>query len=389
MPTDYDVLIVGGGPAGSTAALRLARAGFTSCLVEKETFPRETVCGEFLSHEVIEQLERLGLMDEFLALAPSSVGTFRLCRKLEEGIVVNLPFRAFGMSRGVFDAFLLGAAERAGATILQPAEVEGIVREGQHFSVHLRQERSRRSITAGKVIGAYGRRSLLDKGRPFTSRRSSLNGFKCHLPLQAVPSLEKGVIALLTIDGLYCGMNSVERGMVNVCWLERKPREGSRPRDRLRQLLDLPMGGEGKRFLDLRAIRLQGTGNIYFGRKELIVNGVFMVGDAAGVVAPLAGDGIGMALEGARMLAEVLERQRREGLDDRRCEVLYRRRFHRTFDRRTNVARVLQSVLLHGLTRRVGYEIVGKFPPLLQTLIRATRGGRPDEPRISAQTVSW
>ncbi|MEK6552371.1 MAG: FAD-dependent oxidoreductase, partial [Bacteroidota bacterium] len=93
----YDAAIIGGGPAGSTAALYLNDLGFNVCLIEKKNFPRETLCGEFLSKEVIDSLKNLNLFDGFLKLNPNPITNFKFYNDSNDPIETKLKFPAYGI----------------------------------------------------------------------------------------------------------------------------------------------------------------------------------------------------------------------------------------------------------------------------------------------------
>ena len=103
MKLDYETAVIGGGPAGSSTAINLAKKGFKVCLFEKTSFPRETICGEFLSKEVIENLKILNLFDKFNALKPNLINSFRYFNDNGESISTHFNFNAYSLKRSTFD----------------------------------------------------------------------------------------------------------------------------------------------------------------------------------------------------------------------------------------------------------------------------------------------
>jgi len=132
-PYNYDIAIIGGGPAGAMVSLYLSSFGIESCIIEKKRFPREVLCGEFLSCEVASSLKKLNLFKEFLALSPLEINTFQGFDDRGTGLFVPLKFSAYAIKRSVFDAFLLNEAKEVGAKIYQPAEVQSVVNESDKF----------------------------------------------------------------------------------------------------------------------------------------------------------------------------------------------------------------------------------------------------------------
>ena len=128
-----DILIIGGGPAGSTSALYLSQLGFDITLVEKKVFPRETLCGEFLSKEVTDILKELNLFNDFISLNPNKLKSF--CAVDDSGIELksHLNFEAYAMKRSVFDLLLVEKAKARKVNIIQPAEVISTTKSNSNF----------------------------------------------------------------------------------------------------------------------------------------------------------------------------------------------------------------------------------------------------------------
>ena len=133
----YDVAIIGGGPAGSIAAIYLSRFGLEVCLIEKKKFPRDVLCGEFLSQEVTALLKDLKLFDEFLELSPVLISRFKSVNESGTEIRSNLSFPAYAVKRSYFDNFLLNEAINSGVKVYQPAEADFIGREDNKFLVEI------------------------------------------------------------------------------------------------------------------------------------------------------------------------------------------------------------------------------------------------------------
>lgn len=377
----YDVAIIGGGPAGSVAAIYLSRFGFDVCLIEKKKFPRDVLCGEFLSEEVITILKELKLFEEFLTLNPVLISRFKSVNESGTEIHSNLSFPAYALKRSLFDNFLLSEAINSGANVYQPAEAEFIRREGNKFLVGIIKQNHKEDILVevSNVIAAYGKQNSFDKKlkRDFITSSSGFNGIKFHIPNNSIKNYSADEISIYTAKDIYCGMNTVSESETTLCALEKRTNGESSPRKRILKLLksnkyfgDLFNSGFENTLNDLP---IYGTGNIYFGRRKIVENHIFMIGDAAGVIAPLAGDGIGMAFQSAKLISSLLSdfNKGKHSLDQ--LEKTYVMEWNKLFLRRIRFALFVQNVVLKRVTNNISYSFSNIFPSIMPILIRATR----------------
>jgi flavin-dependent dehydrogenase len=376
----YDIAVIGGGPAGSTAAIYSARMGFRTCLVEKKSFPRETICGEFLSREVLQILNELQLAKQFQSLGPNPLTAFRYCPEHSRSFTSEFAFTAYGMKRGTFDSFLLNTARSAGVTVYQPAAVESVYRREAQYDLVVADSEGRKHLTARHVIAAYGKFSLLDKSlhRNFLQHKSRLNGIKIHFPTKYLRHFSNHEIHIFTARNMYCGVNVVNDDTATLCFLERRFRDDVPPRARVVELLR-----SNRHFAALvssdfesaiEAFPIYGAGNVFFGKKSFVEKGILMVGDAAHVIAPLAGDGIGMAMQSAKMISTVLDESRRNNLGDEAMNRLYSTMWKSFFRQRIRFALMIQHALFSRWGKRAGTQILSTFPHMLSSLIEYTRG---------------
>jgi menaquinone-9 beta-reductase len=373
---EFDVGIIGGGPSGSFTALLLASEGYNVCLFEKKSFPRETLCGEFLSYEVSNHLKDAGLFEKFLLLNPNKITSFRLVTTDNQSVVTDLKFTAFGLRRSVFDNFLLEEAAAKGVTVYQPYAVTSVKRNGDQFILSADTKRNAGAeVKVKRLIGAYGKTNPIDRllKRGFSEASTPYNGIKIHLPAELFKQQVKNEIQIYTSHDLYCGVNGVDNGLVTICFLEKRGVKDPPVREKFLILrknnpgFDNILKPEADKFI-VNA-KVYGTGSIYFGRKDPVENGVFMTGDAAGVIAPLAGDGIGMAMESAVLLKEVLTNN---GSDDEKGNE-YAFRWKKKFRRRIITAGLIQKVILSEFLMIPGTKLLKVFPRSINSLIDYTR----------------
>ena len=377
MNFDFEAAIIGGGPSGSSSAINLALKGFKVCLFEKKNFPRETVCGEFLSKEVIENLKELRLFEGFKYLNPNEINSFRFINIDGKEISTELNFTSYSLKRSTFDNFLLKQAKENGVTVIQPAEVTEVTNLKNHFKLKFNSINKREYLTAKNVIAAYGKKNILDKQllRSFINKKSGLNGVKFHINEKYFNNFNKNEIQIYAGENIYCGINAVNDGIITLCFLEHRDNNSSRE-----HLLDLFNSNIKFKKLfktDLLSIiknhSLYGTGNIYLGKKRLIENGIYMVGDAGGIIAPLAGDGIGMAFETAKLLSDILLEEKEKNNVEIISNKKYIYGWKKLFKRRLLSAKVIQNFILNNNLRNIGFDIVYLFPNLLNYFIKTTR----------------
>ncbi len=347
---DFDVIIIGGGPAGAVSSIYLSRAGLRTALIERTAFPRETLCGEFLSLEVIEQLRYLNLEKKFLDLEPNKIKSFRFISG-KRVFSSELRFESFSLKRSIFDEFLLNEAVNSGSNLYQPAEAREIVNEGEQFVVRIKSEGEIKEFTSKFVIGAFGKYPLPDKNlqRKFAGKNTGYYGIKFHLCKDELSNIDDSCIYIFRGDNIYAGMNTVGRGEVTFCFLRRKKQKFISPSEHLTRLFeDNPdlRAMFNNHVPDLKQREVYGAGSIYFGAKELVKNGIIMIGDAAKIIAPLAGDGIGMAFQSAKIASDII----RETVENHRnfswTGQAYNAKWKKHFLRRTSTARLVQNIIL-------------------------------------------
>jgi flavin-dependent dehydrogenase len=312
-----DVLVVGGGPAGSATALLLAAAGFSVVVVDRAAFPRDKACSEYMSPEAVRILDRLGVLgaieaDGAVPLAGTSV-TAALGARLHGRFALagHRPFRATGLSvsRRILDHRLLAAARQAGALVLERTAVETLRRDerGIAGAVVRTADGARAAIGARLTIGADGLRSVV--GRQLGRRRQGRLrrvAFVAHV--DGVSGMGDSAEMYVGRRG-YLGLNPIGRGRTNVALVVPAPRalaaRGRRREFFVESLADFP--GVSRRVTRGAMVRdVLATGPFAAWSGRVTADGAALVGDAADFFDPFTGEGIYSALRGAELLAEVV-----------------------------------------------------------------------------------
>lgn len=318
----WDLLVLGGGPAGAATAALAAGAGARVLVVEREVFPRDKVCGEFLSAEALPLLGALGVEDALRAAGAVAIDTCRVSEPGGRTLEAPLPQPGLGVSRSLLDATLLDLARRRGARVWEGEEATEALREGGRVVGATVGRERHREVRASVVVAADGRRSLLARhlhaglGDPARSTGATWFGFKTH---RAGSGAVGSRVDLHVFRGGYAGLAAVEGGRTNVCLLatvRALAACGRRPEGLLAQVRRNPAAEEALRGTGEGA-RWHSIGPLRFGVRKPAAAGALFVGDAAGTIDPFAGEGMAHALLGARLAAPVaLEAAQAGGLTD-------------------------------------------------------------------------
>lgn len=324
MSADYDAIIVGAGPAGSTAAILLAQAGWSVALVEKYAFPRRKVCGECIAATNLPLLDALGVGAAFAALAGPElrrvglfVGAHALIAALPRDTASAHPWgRALG--REHLDTLLLQRADAVGVTVWQPWTVKRMARDGMHHVCHLSAPESGATATlaARVLIAAHGswEPDPSRKGGPQRPQRASdLFAFKATF---RDARIAPGLLPVLAFPGGYGGMVLGDHGLTTLAFcIRRDVLRASRARHRglkaaLAAMAHVQAQCHGARNAladaTLEAPWLS-VGPIQPGsHAPWRDDGVFAIGNVAGEAHPILGEGMSMAIQSAWLLCERL-----------------------------------------------------------------------------------
>lgn len=283
-------LIIGGGPAGAAAATLLARARVPHLLLERTRETGDALCGGFLSWRSLESLRAIGIDPD--ALNPADVTSVRLFHGIRM-VERQLPAPAKGVSRRQLDTLMIAQAERAGAHVERGVGARTI------HDRHVRLSDSG-EIAADAVFLATGKHDLRGLARPAAARGADPSlGFRVRLgPSPQLDALVGGSIELHLFDRGYAGLVLQEDGTANMCMAVHKSRlDGAGSPDALLIQLAREAPALGERLAWRAGNAIDAVANIPYGWRERIGStGLFRLGDQAGVIPSLAGEGMGIAI---------------------------------------------------------------------------------------------
>jgi flavin-dependent dehydrogenase len=367
-----DVLIIGGGLGGLTAALDLRQRGYQVTVVERKQYPFHKVCGEYVSNEVLPYLRRLGV--DPAGLKPAAISRFLLSSPAGRTLTSPLDLGGFGVSRYQLDYFLFQQAQARGVTFHQRATVTNVDLDAG-TNLHQVALADGRQLTARVVLGAYGKRANLDRQlhRPFFQQRSPYLGVKYHLRLD----FPRDVIALHNFADGYAGLSAIEEDKYCFCYLTTRQNlkdHGTIAAMQEQVLARNPYLRAVLRDAEFLYDQPEVINEISFAPKSPVESHVLMCGDAAGLITPLCGNGMAMAIHGAARAAIHIDaflqaRCSRPGL-----EAAYARDWQQHFGPRLWVGRAVQRLFGRPIMSEVVVGGLRHFPAGVRALMRRTHG---------------
>lgn len=383
--TTYDVVIAGAGPAGSSAAIHLANKGVGVLLLEQKHFPREKLCGEFISPECLHHFDELGVGPEMHSSNPAEVTETVFYSRSGKRIVV--PSRwfgttaAMGLSRAAMDNNLLNRAKAIGVDVRTDATVIDVIENDYGVSgIKFKSNGVEHEQLARIVIDATGRGRVLSrklKSSKFRhAKRSKLVAFKSHLTNTRG---ERSSCEIYSYPGGYGGLSTVENGLSNLCFIVKSSdvmKARSNPGNVLR---DYVMQNKRAQYTlefarnetDWLSVSLES-----FGRHHPSpATGLLAVGDSASFIDPFTGSGMLMALENGQLVSDVIVRHL-DKLSTNDLSSEYVRQYREKFTARLRLCGMLRRVAFNPLLAQLTITACGTSDRFRSWLARSTRSTR-------------
>lgn len=381
------IVIAGGGPAGSSLAIRLAQKGHPVVLVEREHFPRQKLCGEFISPECLEHFDRLGVLDKMLAFGGDRITETVFYDPAGRSVTVNSEWfgariAALSLSRAVMDDQLLRRAREVGAAVYEGSTIAGLnIENGEIAGVTIKTGGDSIDIRCSLVVDATGRSKAVSKmasrlpgARQSTKdRKPRLVCYKAHV---SGAKIESGRCEIYFFPGGYGGLSNIENGMANHCFMVRS--EVAKcygiadeivtnvifKNSRARQMLAsaTPAG-------EWLAVSVTD-----FGISELNpFPRLLTVGDAAAFIDPFTGSGMLLSLESSEILSQCIDEHLSEPAEIARD---YRSRCAHSFAQRMRICRVLRYGAFSPFVTSTAIRLLSCSDALRARLARSTRSSR-------------
>lgn len=364
------ITIIGGGLAGLTCAIHLLKYGFEVSLIEKQQYPKHKVCGEYISNEVLPYLHWLEI--DVTALQPTSISRFELSSPSGKLVECALPLGGFGISRFTLDHFLWEQARQRGCNCIQDT-VTSVKFLEDRFELELAGQGM---LHAEIVLGAFGKRSLLDQklSRPFLLKKSPWLAVKGHYS----GSFRDDLVALHNFQGGYCGASKVEANRINICYLtDYKSFKAYKNIQEFQENVLYKNPRLEHLFENTTPLFEQPLtiSQVSFEKKEPVYAHMLMIGDTAGLIHPLCGNGMAMAIHSAKIAAELLLDYRDNRLKNRKeLESAYQQGWNGAFRGRLRTAHFLSGLIRKEKLFKPLLNLLVKYPTALPAIVRRTHG---------------
>jgi flavin-dependent dehydrogenase len=370
----YALAVVGGGLAGLSLSIQCARAGYSVILFEKEKYPFHKVCGEYISFESWDFLEELGVPLSEMKLPEIK----KLIVTAPNGNTIQSPLGlgGFGISRYILDHLLASIAKQWGVVLMEETKVNDVFFENDQFII----KTDKGSFSTKTCAGTFGKRSNLDikLNRSFIQNKpNKLNnyiGIKYHIQI----NWPANTIALHNFSNGYCGISKIEEDKYCLCYLTTASNLricgneiSMLEKDILSQNIHLKKIFSSAKILYHSPVTIS---QISFGKKTQIENHVLLIGDAAGMITPLCGNGMSMALHGSKIAFECIHNYLQGQFGRTEMEEQYQQLWRKQFNSRLKTGRLIQRFFGKKWATNLFIAALKPFPSLVKWLIRQTHG---------------
>jgi len=370
----YDLAIVGGGLAGLALSIQTVKLGYKVILFEKEQYPFHKVCGEYISLESWNFLQSLGV--DLRSMNVTHIKRLQVSDIKGNFFEQPLPLGGFGISRFTLDHQLARIAKENKVIVNEQTRVNEIAFTNNEFNL---------VTTAGNfksklAVASFGKRSNLDVKwkRPFiVAKKNKLNnyiGVKYHIRYDFPDDL----ISLHNFKKGYCGISKVENDKYCLCYLTTADNLQNSNNDirKMEQNILSANPHLKKIFNECEMLWKEPVtiSQISFDKKNLVEDHVLMIGDAAGMITPLCGNGMSMALHASKIAAEQILKFLEGTISREIMEKDYTEKWNKLFANRLKTGRMLQRLFDSQWLTTLMIRLGRSFPSLIRTLIKQTHG---------------
>ncbi|GAB3430840.1 NAD(P)/FAD-dependent oxidoreductase [Niabella aquatica] len=373
MITDYDIIIVGGGLAGLTTAIQLRKKGYSVVLFEKNPYPFHRVCGEYISLESWNYLSDCGI--DLQSLDLPVIKKLQVSAPNGNILKADLDLGGFGISRFKLDHLLYEEAKSQGVTVFENTRIDDII----FIDGYYKAITGNKAYTARLALGSFGKRSQLDvkwKRRFVMQRPNKLNnyiGVKYHIKT-VFPA---DTIALHNFRNGYCGISKIEEDKYCLCYLTTaanlQASGGIREMEKsvLYKNAYLQQLFENSEFLFNQPVSIS---QVSFANKEIVYNHIPLAGDACGMITPLCGNGMSMAMHSGKIFTGLATAYLQQKISLEKMLHLYRHSWRKQFAGRLQTGRLVQNNFGKEWQTNCFICFMKRMPWLTRHIIKSTHG---------------
>jgi menaquinone-9 beta-reductase len=370
-PKIYPCAIIGGGLGGLCLAIQLAKQGIEVILFEKNSYPQHKVCGEYISMESWDFLVELGVPLAELNLPRLT----QLGISSENGFLLksHLPLGGFGISRYSLDHYLCQIAKNQGVTLLENHKVTDVQPTDNNVSIIATNHGH---YQAQVICGSFGKYTpaFAKNNQKIPANAPNYIGVKYHVETDLAPDR----IELHNFKDGYCGISKVDMNRYCLCYLSKSSNLQQTGNDikamEARILYKNPFLKKyftTAHFLFEKPLVIS---NVYFHSKSTSINNMLMLGDAAGAISPLCGNGMSMAMRGSKLLAALLVQYFEGNINQETVKQQYHRAWKANFNTRIVAGQYLQHLFGKNKTTHLALKTLDYFPNLTKKIIGLTHG---------------
>lgn len=371
-PFDYDCAIIGGGLSGLALAILLARSDKKVILYEKENFPFHKVCGEYISSESLPFLRSLGVdlekedlpaITQLLLSSPSGIS---IKRPLDIG--------GTGLSRYELDNRLYQIALAGGVDVRVETKAEKINFGNDIFSITAAGE----TIHAKTIAGAYGKNSNIDVqlGRKYKAEKENelFIAVKHHIRYAA---FDRSFTEMHNFPGGYCGMSAIEEGKINMSYISKAANLKAAGSIAEMERTILSQNPHLKKYFDKAEFIFEKPltiSHLQFEIKSPVADHLLLLGDAAGNIAPLSGNGMSMALKSSKLAFAAIKDHLEGKISRLEMEEKYAADYYAAFSKRINIARKINGLFGKPFFTNLNFRFLKIFPGLVDVVSKRIHG---------------
>lgn len=366
----FDCIIIGGGLAGLCLSIQLAKKGHCVAIVEKNKYPFHKVCGEYISMESYDFVKSLGVNLDEMDLP--KINQLSVTAHKGYKIASSLVMGGFGISRYSLDNELAQIAKKTGVLVFESCNATNVKLHNELYTV----ETTKGRFNSKLVCGSYGKIEPSFIERASSNKKGDYIAVKYHIKTQFPDNL----IELHNFEDGYCGISKVDNQTVCLCYLTTSKNLNNNNNEikELEKNVLMKNPFLKKYFSEAEFLyeKPLAISQIGFSKKQTFKNDIILLGDSAGAIAPLCGNGMSIAMRSSKIISGYIDMYLNNKLTKSELVGNYNKEWNRNFSLRIKSGYYLQMLFGRYFTTIVTLKILGAFPFLFRKLISLTHGNK-------------